>query len=785
MKRTKEIGLCLLLMLSWCNLFAQKEKTIRMFMNDSTYPEIELIVGVRDSQSGEGVYGLKKPDFTIYENDKKQEITSFLATEKGKYDAIDIVFLFDQTGSMGDEINAVKNNSLLFADILEESEIDYRLAIITFSDRIEKKFGFTSDIEKFKKQVASIKIVGGGDYPENDLEALKQASELKLRKNARTAFILITDAPYHEKDQVTELVMKPLVKRLALRDIQVYPIAIQLPEYLWIAKETNGAYFNILDDFSSIIEELAYGLTSQYRLRYITSNPCPDGSTVEVKLHISPIASSTTGDYKRPLNFNQLDLNFLYASEDITMDPQKPIECNLLSIRASIRATSCSEIALIKNIIVRLYDIKPGERTEVARSEPLTLQSNGQPKDALLEWNTAGYRGDRRLELVIDPGKILEKSKEDNILRKNIYLSEVAHDLYIESIEYEPNPVEPCDVVRLSVKANDGTECEGLTLHDIELEAFDGKKSIGKLVTSIKIGEPEAVIFEWDAAGSLKPKLLKFIVDPDRRFKELTRDNNVKEVMINIKPVQHELSPVKISHEPEKRPMVGDIMTFYIEVKDEGHCPGVPLGEKIRLRLSDAGSRLTLAESQPFTLSTDTGITVPIKWTPKLNDNGKRELQVTVDPHRKIREKKPPGFDNNSINYTVDILPMPHDLVIESASISPKEPIDGEPAALTVVVKDNARFPGVRLENVRIKAFERYSGASMGQSEPTFVYSLQNKNIVFQIDTGGMAGHRELMLEIDPENQIKELTPEKLDGENNNRYYFKVKIHEQKKISTL
>jgi hypothetical protein len=772
-------------MLSWASLFAQSEKIIRMFMNDSTYPEIELVVSVRDSQSGEGVYGLTKPDFTIYENDKKQEITSFLATEKGKYDALDIVFLIDQTGSMGDEITAVKNNALLFADVLEESEIDYRLAIITFSDRIEKKFDFTTDIKKFEGHVDSLEVVGGGDVPENPLEALKQASELKLRENARAAFILITDAPYHEKNHVTKLVMRPLVRRLARRDIQVYPIAIQLPEYLWIAKETNGAYFNIVEDFSSIIEELAYGLTSQYRLRYISSNPCPDGSTVEVKLHISRIASSASDEYKRPLNYNQLDLNFLYASEDISMNPQNPIECNLVSIRAPIRATSCSDIALIKNIIVRLYDVKPGERTEVASSEPLALQSNSKPGEAVLEWNTAGYRGNRKLELVIDPGDILEKSKEDNILRKNINLKEVAHDLYIESIEYEPNPVEPCDVVRLSVKVNDGTECEGLVLHDIELEAFDGKRSIGKLVTSVKLGEPEAVLFEWDAAGNQEPKLLKFIVDPDQRFPELTRDNNVREIMINIRPVQHDLSPVKVSHEPENRPMVGDTMTFYTEVKDEGHCPGVPLGRKIRLRLSDANSKLTLAESQPFTLSINTGTTVPIKWIPKLNDNGRRHLQVTVDPQRKIREKNPPGHENNTINYTVDILPMPHDLVIESAAITPKEPIDGEPAAITVVVKDDARFPGVRLENVRVKVFERYTRISMGQSEPTFVYSLQNKNIQFQIDTGGMAGERELVVEVDPDNQIKELTPEKLDGENNNRYFLKVKINEQKNIDTL
>lgn len=775
----------LLLLMGSLVLKAQSGKKVKMFVNESHYPEIELLVGVRN-EAGEAIYGLKKPDFTIFEKGDQQEITSFIAIEKKGSDTLDIVFLFDQTGSMREEIEAVKDNALLFADILKKSKIDYRLALITFSDMIERKFAFTDDIGKFKQDVASIRAGGGGDPEENALEALKQASELKFRNNARAAFILITDAFYHEKDYCTDLAMKPLIMRLALKDIAVYPIAVKLPEYLWMAKETNGVYFNILSDFSSIIEELAYGLSSQYKLRYITAHPCPDGAQMDVELRIAPIATSTEGKYKRPLNFNQLDLNFFYDPEEIIYEPQNPVECDTVTFQAGIRATSCSDSAELPNVVLRLYDVEPGKRTEVAVSEPVMLISRGEARDAVIQWNTTGYRGQRDLELVIDPGdKLLEKRKDDNIIKKKIKMNEVAHDLYIESIDYKPNPPQPCDVVKLAVKVKDGTRCKGLVLHDIEVECRDGKQSLGKIVTAVTVGEPEPIVFEWDVAGSLQSKLLKFIVDPDRRFgTELSRDNNFKEVLIKIKPVQHDLSTVKVSHEPEKRAMVGDTMTFYTEVKDDGHCPGVPLGKQIRLRLSDAGSQLTLAESQPFTLSTNTGATIPIKWTTRLNDNGKRELLVTIDPQRIIRETTPPGHENNSINYTVDILPMPHDLVIESATITPKEPIDGEPAAITVKVKDNARFPGVRLENVRVKACERFTRVSMGQSEPTFVYSLQNKKIQFQIDTGGMAGERELVLEVDPDNRIKELTPEKLDGENNNRYILKVKIHEQKKITT-
>jgi hypothetical protein len=254
------------------------------------------------------------------------------------------------------------------------------------------------------------------------------------------------------------------------------------------------------------------------------------------------------------------------------------------------------------------------------------------------------------------------------------------------------------------------------------------------------------------------------------------RDNNIGEVLIRISPVQHDLSIETVNHEPAKRTMVGDTLIFHVQVKDTAHCPEVPLGQNIRLRLANAANRIVLAESEPFTLSTGNSSVVPIRWTTRLRDHGQREMVVTVDPQQRIREKTPPGRENNSITYTVDILPMPHDLVIETAAITPENPGDGDPASIRAVVYDNARFPDVRLENVNVKVFERYSGVLLGESGDTFVHSLQRKNIDFQIDTGGLAGERELMLVVDPDNKINELKPDKTDGENNNRYFLEVTI---------
>jgi VWFA-related protein len=280
--------------LSAVPLMAQAEKIVKAVVQSPRFPMIEMIVNVRDRQTGKGVYGLGQSEFTVIENNVVQDVHSFLVKAAGKVEPIDIVFVFDQTGSMQGEIDAVKENALMFADILRGSSMDYRLALVTFSDAIEKVKDFTSDVSLFKGWVSDISAHGGGDEPENDLEALNRALQLKFWPGAQVVFILITDAPYHQNDAFTKLSMLPLAKKIKLEGIRVYPITADYPQYQWLARETDGAYFNITKDFSSIIEELAVTLTAQYRIVYVTKNPSFDNTQRNVEVQVRSCGTAKT-----------------------------------------------------------------------------------------------------------------------------------------------------------------------------------------------------------------------------------------------------------------------------------------------------------------------------------------------------------------------------------------------------------------------------------------------------------------------------------------------------------
>lgn len=130
---------------------------------------------------------------------------------------VDLVFCIDSTGSMSNIINIVKQNALnLYADIcriMEEKHkvIDkMRVRVISFRDYLAdgENAMMTSDFfdlpeqaEDLKGCVDYIEADGGGDIPEDGLEALAYAIRSPWNSEGmkkRHVIVLWSDAPTHE-----------------------------------------------------------------------------------------------------------------------------------------------------------------------------------------------------------------------------------------------------------------------------------------------------------------------------------------------------------------------------------------------------------------------------------------------------------------------------------------------------------------------------------------------------------------------------------------------------------
>ncbi len=129
---------------------------------------------------------------------------------------VDMVFCIDCTGSMDNIINIVKNNALNFYhDVTAAMEAknkhinQLRIRVVAFRDYLHDQqdamlvtdfFDLPAQAEEFERCVRSLEAKGGGDDPEDGLEALAYAIKSKWNTEGvkkRQVIVVWTDDSTH------------------------------------------------------------------------------------------------------------------------------------------------------------------------------------------------------------------------------------------------------------------------------------------------------------------------------------------------------------------------------------------------------------------------------------------------------------------------------------------------------------------------------------------------------------------------------------------------------------
>ena len=147
--------------------------------------------------------------------------------------ALDVLFLLDATGSMGDEIDRLKATIDQVAARVASLDVrpDVRFAFTLYRDQgdvfVTSTFDFTSDVDAFREALTHVVADGGGDYPESMEEGFAAAlSEPSWRDPASTVqlIFLVADAPPHV-DRQTAVDYPASIVDAVSRGIKVFPIA--------------------------------------------------------------------------------------------------------------------------------------------------------------------------------------------------------------------------------------------------------------------------------------------------------------------------------------------------------------------------------------------------------------------------------------------------------------------------------------------------------------------------------------------------------------------------------
>lgn len=269
--------------------------------NFSNSGAVGLYFSVTD-EKGQPVGQLGPEDVVVEEDGKRVELVDFRGEEQGR--PVDIVVVFDITESMGPFIEGMKEATIDFADRLAKANRDYRLGLVTFEDYVVREEPtFTRSAKEFKSWIGALRAGGGGDIPEDSLDALAVASRFPFRPEAQAVVILITDAPNHFRGdgsekanpygrEVTQLTADEAIAELKRASLSVYAVApppFVAPDLHKIVQATAGRLYNIVSEgrrFPELISEIGRSIASQYFLTYTSPRPVEDGTRREVVLQV-------------------------------------------------------------------------------------------------------------------------------------------------------------------------------------------------------------------------------------------------------------------------------------------------------------------------------------------------------------------------------------------------------------------------------------------------------------------------------------------------------------------
>ena len=225
------------------------------------------------TQGGQALPGLTASDFSVFENGSAVEEFSVTPPSQGGTRLADIVFLVDNSGSMGGEQADVRQNIRAFVDALIAENVDFALGLVRYGGEnggrpiIEENGALTRDASYFTNSVLTRNRTSGGTEP--GYFALTEAiASFAFRPGSQKVFIIATDeTPAQQTFLASEQEARD---RLIDNDVTLYASTTSnlFGVFQRLTGPTGGEVFNILADFSSVAQRITTQVSSTYVITY-------------------------------------------------------------------------------------------------------------------------------------------------------------------------------------------------------------------------------------------------------------------------------------------------------------------------------------------------------------------------------------------------------------------------------------------------------------------------------------------------------------------------------------
>jgi hypothetical protein len=261
-----------------------ENSTIKILGIDSTsFPKIKANLFINKFCALAG--NLKNENFKVKEDGNDLAIDNLYFSGNASGQKLDFAVVFDDTGSMSQEINAMRSKVKDLTDSLKASEINATYSLVSFKDSASIKTEWTDDPDLFKRKVNSLQPIGGNDEPEVSLDAIATVLAMGFRPDAQKIIPVITDAHSHYKNDSSafsmytkEEIEKDLKESGAIF-ILISPMFEESSNYVDLREVANDIQSTWIDinsaEFSAILEQIQGILAGTYVIEYTSPDQAP------------------------------------------------------------------------------------------------------------------------------------------------------------------------------------------------------------------------------------------------------------------------------------------------------------------------------------------------------------------------------------------------------------------------------------------------------------------------------------------------------------------------------
>lgn len=270
---------------------------------------VDLNVTVFSHDPKRIVGALEQKDFTVLEDGVDQEISLFTSAEA----PFDLVLLIDLSASTKDKLNLIRKSATSFVEAARPSD---RIAILTFTDRLEVVSQLTFEREDLKTRIKKMQKPFGGT---NFWDALRFVVETMLNPDLterRSAVVMMTDGVDNALPDVpgegsqtgfddllrmvgsSDSILIPIyldteremIHERRIYSADAYQMARQQLDLLASESGSKVYYARKVEDLKDSYQQVIRDLSTVYSIGYRPSNKTRDGSwrSVKVALKVRP-----------------------------------------------------------------------------------------------------------------------------------------------------------------------------------------------------------------------------------------------------------------------------------------------------------------------------------------------------------------------------------------------------------------------------------------------------------------------------------------------------------------